>query len=59
MCNKMSGYPVKDGGTVFCLDCLHIIKRKRSCTGTCRVRCFCCNKSTEQLNKIAQYLKSF
>lgn len=59
MCNKMSGYPVKDGGTVFCLECLHVIKRKPTCKGTCTLRCLICTKSKEQLSELAQYIKSY
>jgi len=57
-CNKMSGYVVKDGGTVFCIECLHFIKTKNSCDGECLRRCMKCTWPIEKLQKLANELKN-
>ena len=55
-CNSPRLYPVKDGGTVFCLDCLFFVKNKKSCHGTCHVRCIRCTYSKERLRALADML---
>lgn len=49
-------YPVKDGGTIFCLDCLFFVQVKKSCQGNCHVRCMKCLYSKEYLRKLADSL---
>jgi len=55
-CHSTSIYVVKDGGTVFCLDCLHFIHLKPSCIGHCRVRCMKCTWDKVELRKLADTL---
>ena len=56
-CNQMSGVAIKDGGTIFCVECLHFIKTKNKCNGYCSVRCMKCTKNIEELRKITNLLK--
>ena len=56
-CNKMTGYVVKDGGTIFCLECLHFINLKSTCKGFCQTRCLKCCKSADDLRTLADYIK--
>jgi hypothetical protein len=52
-CNSPRLYVVKDGGTIFCLDCLFFVQVKKSCSGNCHVRCMKCTYSKERLRQTA------
>ena len=54
-CNNDSGYIVKDGGTIFCIDCLYIINRKHQCKGVCTVRCLACD--SDKLKHLSESLR--
>lgn len=55
-CDSPRLYPVKDGGTIFCLDCLFFVQVKKSCQGNCHVRCMKCTYSIERLRQTADML---
>ena len=55
-CSVIDLYIFKDGGTIFCLNCLHIYTKEK-CNGKCKTRCLKCTKTQEELRKLADYLK--
>jgi hypothetical protein len=55
-CNETFGYVIKDGGTILCLNCLHFIKVKQTCKGTCTNKCLKCTKTEVELRELSNIL---